>query len=117
MLALLATLLAMSSVQIRNPAECSTLPPNAQRICTQEIRAGRAYESQDFNGLQEPAPVQAVATSQPVSQPSASGPSLEERRVLAAERTASATETIATIQVIALCMSIVSTVILLVVLK
>lgn len=96
---LLATLLAMSSVQIRNPAECSTLPVDQQRICTQEIRAGRAYDAQGFDSFQAP------VASQPASQPL--GPSLEERKTVAAERTASATETIATVGVISLSLSII----------
>lgn len=115
MLILLASLLAMSSVQIRNPSECSSLPVDQQRICTHEIRAGRAYEVQDFDGgFRDPAP---TPQAQVASQPPTPGPSLEERKVLAAERTASATETIATIQVIALCMTILSSVILLVIVK
>lgn len=107
---LLATLLAMSSVQIRNPAECSLLPVDQQRICTHEIRAGRAYDSQDFNGLQDPPPVpQAQVASQPASQypAPAHGPSLEERKTVAAERAASATETIAMVHVISLSLSII----------
>lgn len=102
---LLATLLAMSSVQIRNPADCSTLPPDQQRICTHEIRAGRAYESQDFGGYQNP-PI----ASQPASQPL--GPSLEERKTVAAERAASATETIATVGVVSLSLSIIAGIII-----
>ena len=101
---LLAILLATPSVQIRNPSECSILPAALQLPCARETRAGRPFVIQDAQVQpQDSAIVGRVGVPAWPEPASVIAPvPNDERSARAAERTASATETLATVAVVEL---------------
>jgi hypothetical protein len=104
---LFSMLLAASGSQTKNPADCQFIPADQQRACVQEIRAGRAYEIQNpgsswDSGWTKP--------ERPVTQAAATP--TEERIAAAAERTARATETIGSVLIFSMCISVVSSIIM-----